>query len=74
MARGGLTAADARIEAPTLVIWGERDAALSVRNLDGLHEIAPALTIRRLPDAGHWVHHEAPEHVAAALIPFLAGD
>lgn len=74
--RGGPepAAGGARVLAPTLVIWGERDAALSVRLLDGLHELAPSLTIRRIPDAGHWVHHEARNEVLQALIPFLRGE
>jgi pimeloyl-ACP methyl ester carboxylesterase len=71
--RGDGLAGPDRVTAPTLVVWGERDAALSVRLLDGLPEVAPALTIRRLPMVGHWVHHEAPSEVLRELMPFLNG-
>jgi pimeloyl-ACP methyl ester carboxylesterase len=72
--RGRPVAALPPVTAPTLVVWGERDAALSVRLLDGLHHVAPHLTVRRLPHAGHWVHHEARNEVLQALVPFLHGQ
>ena len=74
-AAGARRSGRADVQAPTLVIWGERDHSRrpSVHLLDGLHEFAPDLTIRRLPDAGHWVHHEAPDEVQRALLAFLAG-
>jgi pimeloyl-ACP methyl ester carboxylesterase len=59
------------IVAPTLVIWGEQDPALSVRNLDRLSELAPELTILRVPNAGHFVHHEEPELVIERMRDFL---
>ncbi|HSJ16331.1 MAG TPA: alpha/beta fold hydrolase [Longimicrobiales bacterium] len=63
----------ARTEADTLVIWGERDRALSTRLLDGLEAYAPRLRVRRLPNASHWVQHDAPAEVSRALVAFLAG-
>lgn len=63
----------ARTEAETLVIWGERDPALSVRLLDGLDRFAPRSRVLRLPDVGHWTPSEAPNEVNAALAAFLQG-
>ena len=63
-----------RIEVPTLVIWGMRDAALLPMQLDGLDRLIDELRIVRLPDAGHFAPWEAPQAVAAALEPFLAED
>jgi pimeloyl-ACP methyl ester carboxylesterase len=57
--------------AETLVIWGERDPALSVGLLDGLETVAPAVRVLRIPDAGHWVQNEAPDEVNRALREFL---
>lgn len=72
---GGLARArQARIGAGTLVIWGERDPALSSSLLDGLERVAPRVRIRRIPDAGHWVQNEAPDEVNRALLAFLRGD
>lgn len=63
----------AKVSAPTLVIWGERDPALGLFLLEGLERFASDLTIRRIPDAGHWVHSEVPEKVNPLLIDFLKG-
>src|SRR5213594_62228 len=39
-----------QVRVPTLVIWGERDTALTKGNLDGLEAYVPDLTIRRVAD------------------------
>jgi pimeloyl-ACP methyl ester carboxylesterase len=62
-----------RICQRTLVLWGERDTALSASLLlDNLHLYVPSLTIERFADAGHWLHHDLPEVVNQRLITFLA--
>jgi pimeloyl-ACP methyl ester carboxylesterase len=61
-----------RIAAPTLVIWGELDAALGVELLEGLEQVVPGVQVHRIPDASHWVQNEAPGEVNRALIDFLA--
>lgn len=66
-------ARSSHIDAPTLVIWGERDPALSIGLLDGLEQVAPRVTVHRIPDAGHWVQNEAPDEVNRVLISFLRG-
>ena len=51
-----------KIPLPTLVIWGEKDTALLPGNLNGLDQVVPTLTVRRIPDGTHWVVREnAPE-------------
>ncbi len=55
------------VRVPTLVIWGERDSALLTGNLDGLEQFVPTLTVRRIPDGTHWVIHEHPDEVNAAI-------
>ncbi len=60
------------VRVPTLVIWGERDTALLPGNLDGLERVVPTLTIRRLPDATHWVVREKPADVNRLIREFLA--
>jgi len=61
-----------KIEIPTLVVWGEADAALGVELLDGTEEFVTDLTVRRLPGVSHWVQQEAPEAVNAILTEWLA--
>jgi pimeloyl-ACP methyl ester carboxylesterase len=60
------------VRVPTLVIWGERDTALIPANLDGLEEFVPNLTVRRVPDANHWIVHQKPELVNRYIREFHA--
>lgn len=60
------------VEAPTLLLWGERDAAFVAANLDGLQRWVPRLQLQRFADAGHWLLRERPADVAAAMLRFLA--
>jgi pimeloyl-ACP methyl ester carboxylesterase len=60
------------IETPTLIVWGEEDAALGVELLEGTDKYVRDLTIRRLPGVSHWVQQEAPEQVNPILAEWLA--
>lgn len=73
LVRGGPRAfgSDWTVQAPTRVLWGERDPALGVELLDRLDAWVPRLEITRFPDAGHWVNQERPREVNAALLDFL---
>ena len=59
------------VKVPTLVIWGEKDTALTTGNLDGLNEFVPQLTIKRVPDGSHWVIHEKPAEVNGYIRGFI---
>jgi epoxide hydrolase 4 len=74
LARGGQRAISPlrRIDAPTLVLWGERDPALGVELLDGLDRYVANLDVQRFSNAGHWLNQERPEDVTRALDAFLA--
>jgi len=61
------------IQIPVLVMWGMKDRALLPIQLEGLGEFCADLTVVRLPEAGHFAPWEAPQAVAEALAPFLAG-
>jgi epoxide hydrolase 4 len=62
---------DAPSNVPTLLIWGERDAFLSLRLTEGLEQWAPNLRIERIADASHWVQNDAPERVNELILEFL---
>ncbi len=64
----------ARINAETLVIWGELDPALGPELLGGLSDVAPRVRVYRIPDSSHWVQNEAPAEVNQALVDFLKGE
>lgn len=59
------------VKVPTLVIWGEKDHALGIGNLEGLNDYIKDLTIERIPDGTHWVIHEQPEKVNALIENFI---
>lgn len=61
-----------RIEAPVLVIWGERDRFLSQRLAEPPRLWVPnLLRVERLPDASHWVAEDRPLEVNTLLLDFL---
>jgi epoxide hydrolase 4 len=61
-----------RVEAPVLVIWGERDRFLSRRLAEPPHLWVPNLVrVKRLPDASHWVAEDRPLEVNTLLLDFL---
>jgi pimeloyl-ACP methyl ester carboxylesterase len=59
------------VKVPTLVIWGEKDPAMVTQNLDGLAEFVPQLTIKRLPEASHWLVHRQSAEVNAYIREFV---
>lgn len=68
--------AEARIrplEAPTLVIWGQRDRHLGAELAEPDRADVPNLErVVRLPDASHWVHQDEPERVSELLVDFFS--
>lgn len=61
------------IEQPVLVVWGDRDPHLAPALADLDPRRVPNGRTVHLPDAGHWVHLDAPARVNALLLDFLAG-
>ena len=59
------------VRVPTLVIWGERDTALTVHNLNGLERYVPDLSIRRIADGSHWVVGEEPLMINSLIRDFI---
>ncbi len=59
------------IEAPTLVIWGERDRHLGSELAEPGARWVPNVRMEWLGQATHWVQHDAPERVNELLIEFL---
>ena len=61
-----------RVEAPVLVIWGEKDRFLSRRLAEPPRLWVPNLIrVKRLPDASHWVAEDCPLEVNTLLLRFL---
>ena len=56
-----------KIEVPTLMVWGEEDAAIGIEFTEGYETLVADLTLNRLPNVSHWVQQEAPDAVNARL-------
>jgi epoxide hydrolase 4 len=66
---------DARIrqvQAPTRVIWGERDRYLGPELAAPDPADVPNVEVVRLPNATHWVHQDEPDRVNRLLAEFFA--
>lgn len=59
------------IEVPTLLIWGDRDPYLGIRLSEGTDRYVRNLTVRHIPNAGHFVHEERAAEVNAEIRAFL---
>ena len=62
-----------RIRAPTLLLWGEKDAMIPPRNAADYARAIPRSRLVMLPGLGHVPFEEAPEASLRPLLPFLAG-
>ena len=63
-----------KINVPTLVIWGEKDTALLTGCIDGIEQYVPNVTVKRVPDASHWIVREKPELVNKYMREFIGGS
>jgi pimeloyl-ACP methyl ester carboxylesterase len=60
-----------RIEARTLILWGERDGFVSVAHGKAYHEGIAGSKLIILPNSGHLPHVESTETCAHTLLKFL---
>lgn len=60
------------LEMPTLMIWGENDAALGKELTYGTEQYVRDLQIKYIPNCSHWVQQERPDLVNRYICDFLA--
>ncbi len=63
-----------RIDAPVLVIWGDRDRYLGKELAEPPRRLVPNARVVHLPEATHWVQNVAPEKVNELLLGFAQED
>jgi pimeloyl-ACP methyl ester carboxylesterase len=63
----------ARIQTPTLLLWGEQDRLIPIANAEDYLKAIPNVRLVRLPAVGHLPQEEAPEASLAPLKAFLDG-
>ncbi len=56
---------------PTLIVWGDRDAFVSRKDQERLAAVIPDSRLVIYEGAGHAVHWEQPERVAADIVAFV---
>jgi haloalkane dehalogenase len=59
---------------PKLFVWGMKDIAFRDKELKRWEQTFPEARSVRLGTVGHFVQEEAPNELANAVIPFLAGN
>ena len=60
-----------RITAPTLLLWGDRDAIIPATEQDLLAASIPDAQLVVLAGTGHAPHWEEPARVAAEIVAFV---
>lgn len=71
---GAAIRADHAFEKPTLFIDGGRSNYIRPEDHDQIRQLFPNAIIETVPEAGHWVHAEAPEQVFELVRAFLDQD
>ena len=61
-----------RIRAPTLLVWGEKDALVPFSNAADYAKALPASALVSFPELGHVPHEEAPARSLEPVRAFLA--
>jgi pimeloyl-ACP methyl ester carboxylesterase len=74
-ALAGLIATDnraelARIQAPTLIVWGDQDTVFPLSDQQALKAGIPDSRLLIYPQTGHGVHWEQPQRFTADLTAF----
>lgn len=59
------------LDVPTLMIWGEEDAALGKELTYGTEQYVKDFRIRYIPNCSHWVQQEQPELVNQYIREFI---
>lgn len=60
-----------RVTCPHLLLWGPEDKALLPVSTDRLEDFAPNLTRITIAGTDHWLHHQNPQAVAAAILTWI---
>jgi pimeloyl-ACP methyl ester carboxylesterase len=55
------------------LFWGERDRVIPIRHGEALCALLENCTLWRLPNAGHFLHWQAPRELASAVLAYLDG-
>jgi pimeloyl-ACP methyl ester carboxylesterase len=60
-----------QIHVPTRILWGKRDRFLLAEMAEDSLKFCDSAELTYFPDNTHWLQHEQPEAVSAALVEFF---
>jgi len=63
-----------KIEVPTMMLWGEKDLALSMESSRGTEDYVQNLTVRYFKGISHFVNEDAPKEVNKMIKAFLRNE
>lgn len=63
-----------KLSVPTLILWGEKDAALGTQLLRGTEKYVDRVKIVVFPGCSHWVQHERAEDTNRLLREFIESN
>jgi pimeloyl-ACP methyl ester carboxylesterase len=69
--REDLSSSATKIHNPTLLIWGDHDAATPLKEGVRLSQLIQGSTLKIIEGSGHFVHQEQPQKVAEYINDFL---
>jgi pimeloyl-ACP methyl ester carboxylesterase len=62
----------AKINVPTLIVWGSQDRVIPLECASVFEQSIPGATVRIVDDCGHFAHLEKPDIVAALVRQFIS--
>ena len=65
---------DVTCNCTALFLRGEKSNYIQASDATLIHRLFPAARIETIPDAGHWVHANAPDKVVEAVTSFLLAE
>ena len=66
-----LTVKFSKIQAPTFIIWGDKDDLTPVQDAYLMNEMIPDSKLEIIPGVGHRLKNDAPEKLAEIIVAFL---
>jgi pimeloyl-ACP methyl ester carboxylesterase len=60
-----------RVQAPSLVVWGDKDAVVPIECGHMFAEAIPGAELRLIESCGHWPHYERPQELARLVRGFI---
>lgn len=67
------TLEQAEVDIPVLIIWGQKDVALEASMAAESLTYCRDGRLEMVPEATHWVQHDAADHVSGWLVEFFSG-